>query len=135
MKILFLEKDYFCAYLELKESAIDQVQGMIHPPSKEILFNSNVLGDDGVLVDFIKRKYGVEEMPARTALAEFTNDLRLRIHRKEIIAIPDVGRLYLDFEKNVQFLPDRVNYNKDAFGLQGPFQKRNMKRLLSLNLI
>lgn len=102
---------------KLKESAIDQVQGMIHPPSKEILFNSNVLGDDGVLVDFIKRKYGVEEMPARTALAEFTNDLRLRIHRKEIIAIPDVGRLYLDFEKNVQFLPDRVNYNKDAFGL------------------
>lgn len=102
---------------KLKESAIDQVQGMIHPPSKEILFNSNVSGDDGVLVDFIKRKYGAEELSARTALAEFTNDLRLRIHRKEIIAIPDVGRLYLDFEKNLQFLPDRVNYNKDAFGL------------------
>lgn len=102
---------------KIKESAVDQVQGMIHPPSKEITFNANVTGDDGVLVDFIKKKYSVEEMPARTALAEFTNDLRLRIHQKEIISIPDVGRLYLDFEKNMQFLPDRVNYNKDAFGL------------------
>ena len=34
-----------------------------------------------------------------------------------MVNIPGVGRLYKDFESNIQFIPDSTNFNKDSFGL------------------
>ena len=100
-----------------KESNIDQIQGVVEPPSKEITFNGNITADDGILTNFIQKKYQVSSDDTKTAINHFVNDLKEKMSRKEIVTIPDVGRLYLDFEKNLQFLPERVNYNKDSFGL------------------
>ncbi len=100
-----------------KASNIDQIQGVVEPPSKEITFNKNITADDGVLNNFIQKKYQVASAQSTDTITNFVNDLKDKMKRKEIVTIPDVGRLYLDFEKNLQFLPERVNYNKDSFGL------------------
>ncbi len=100
-----------------KAATVDHISNTIAPPSREITFNPNITVDDGVLINFIKKKYEREDLVVRKAVAEYITELKTRMSQKEIIAIPDVGRMYIDFEKKIQFLPDRVNYNKDSFGL------------------
>jgi len=100
-----------------KSAVVDHIANSVAPPSRDIGFNPNVTVDDGVLVNFIKKKYEKEDLVVRKAVADYISDLRKKMHQKEIVTIPDVGRMYIDFEKKIQFLPDRVNYNKDSFGL------------------
>ena len=100
-----------------KAAAVDHISNTIAPPSREITFNPNITVDDGVLINFIKKKYEREDLVIRKAVAEYIAGLKSKMSQKEIISIPDVGRMYIDFEKKIQFLPDRVNYNKDSFGL------------------
>lgn len=100
-----------------RSAQIDHVQGKIHPPSKTITFNPNLTIDDGALANYIATKYDVPDKEASQAVELFVNQQKERLSKREIISIPDVGRLYLDFEKKLQFLPDNTNFNKDAFGL------------------
>ena len=100
-----------------KAASVDHISNTITPPSREVSFNSNITVDDGILINFIKKKYEREDLVVRSAVANYISDLKRKMSQKEIVTIPDVGRMYLDFEKKIQFLPDRVNYNKDSFGL------------------
>jgi len=100
-----------------KSAVVDHIANSVAPPSRDIGFNPNITVDDGVLINFIKKKYEKEDLVVRKVVADYMSDLRKKMHQKEIVTIPDVGRMYIDFEKKIQFLPDRVNYNKDSFGL------------------
>ena len=43
--------------------------------------------------------------------------VKAAIERREIVVFPKVGRLYKDYEQNLQFLADNTNFNVDSFGL------------------
>lgn len=101
-----------------KPATIDQVEGKIHPPAKEVTFNKNLLLDDGLLVQHIRRKYNVTYPTAMNAIEEFVKQANETIARRDIFTIKGVGRLYKDFEENFQFLPDDdVNFNTESYGL------------------
>ena len=100
-----------------KSAVVDHISNSVAPPSRDIGFNPNITVDDGMLVNFIKKKYEKEDLVVRKVVADYIDELRKKMYQKEIVTIPDVGRMYIDFEKKIQFLPDRVNYNKDSFGL------------------
>lgn len=100
-----------------KSAVVDHISNSVAPPSRDIGFNPNITADDGMLVSFIKKKYEKEDLVVRKYVSDYMSELRKKMYQKEIVTIPDVGRMYLDFEKKIQFLPDRVNYNKDSFGL------------------
>ena len=100
-----------------KSSHIDHVQGLLHPPSKSLTFNENLVVNDGILTNYIKNNKG-EDLPASKALIkDFVAELKAKIDAREIIVFPKVGRLYKDYENKLQFLPDNQNYNLDVFGL------------------
>ncbi|MEL6924166.1 MAG: hypothetical protein AAFO94_08970, partial [Bacteroidota bacterium] len=100
-----------------KSSAIDHVQGMIHPPSKSLTFNENLVVNDGILVNHLKSKYGKTLEEAKEIIRDFVAELKAKIEEREIIVFPEVGRLYRDYENKLQFLPDNSNYNLDVYGL------------------
>lgn len=100
-----------------KQATVDQVEGKIHPPSKQLNFNRNLLMDDGLLVQHLRKKYNVSYPTAMLAVEEFVQDAKTAIEKREIFTIPGVGRLYKDYEHNFQFLPDDVNFNTDSYGL------------------
>lgn len=100
-----------------KSAEVDHIANSVAPPSRDIGFNPNITADDGVLVNYIKKKYEKEDLVVRKIVADYMSNLSTKMQQKEIVTIPDVGRMYIDFEKKIQFLPDRVNYNKDSFGL------------------
>lgn len=100
-----------------KSAAIDQVQGKIHPPSKDLNFNNNLVVNDGLLVNLIKEKHQLSYGDALKAVEEYVKGIKEAIAKREIVVFPNVGRLYMDYEKNLQFLPDNTNFNTDVYGL------------------
>ena len=100
-----------------KSAAIDQVQGKIHPPSKDLGFNGNLVVNDGLLVNYVKEKHQLSYGDALKAVEEYVKEVKETIARREIVVFPNVGRLYMDYEKNLQFLPDNTNFNTDVYGL------------------
>ncbi|HMO39956.1 MAG TPA: SPOR domain-containing protein [Saprospiraceae bacterium] len=100
-----------------KPANTDPVEGKIHPPARQLNFNKNLLLDDGLLVQYLRKHYNVTYPTAMLAVEQYVEQAKATIERRDILTIPGVGRLYKDYEQNFQFLPDDVNFNTDAYGL------------------
>ena len=100
-----------------KSANIDHVQGMIHPPSKKLNFNKNLIINDGVLINCLQEALGVSVKEAKKSIEDFVNRTVEMLNNREIIVFPGVGRLYKDYENNIQFLQDNTNYNTEVYGL------------------
>ena len=100
-----------------KPAVADQVQGDIFPPSRGLNFNGNLVADDGLLAQHLHEKLGITLPEARKAVEGYVQQVKDAIERREIVVFPKVGRLYKDYEQNLQFLADTTNFNLDSHGL------------------
>ncbi len=100
-----------------KPSTVDQVEGKITPPSKSLKFNKNLVLDDGLLINYVRDKHGMSFEQAKKTVADYVDGVLEAIERREIVVFPNVGRLYRDYENNLQFLPDNTNFNTEVYGL------------------
>ena len=100
-----------------KPAVADQVQGDIFPPSRGLNFNGNLVADDGLLAQHLHEKLGITLPEARKAVEGYVQQVKDAIERREIVVFPKVGRLYKDYEQNLQFLADGTNFNTDSYGL------------------
>ncbi len=118
--------------LAYKASNIDPVQGKIQPPAKSISFNEQVAADDGLFVRYLSEKTNQTEDEARQAIRDYVEKQKAKLRQKDIVIIDQVGRLYVDFENTLQFLPDTTNFNTDTFGLPAvqaiPVQKTETEK-------
>jgi len=103
--------------LSYSPSTIDHVQGLLNPPSKSLSFDKNLVVNDGKLVNIIQEKHQVSTLEANQQISKFVSIIKDQLERREMVNISNVGRLYKDFENNIQFIPDSTNFNKEAFGL------------------
>lgn len=102
---------------EYKAAGIDHVQGKVQPPSLQITFQPHLMLDDGLLVEKVKTEHHLNLESARREVEAYANSIRSSLDRGEIVNIPQVGRLYLDYEKQLRFLQEGNNFNAEAFGL------------------
>ncbi len=100
-----------------KPASIDHVQGVIFPPSKDLKFNRYLTINDGVLVQHICETKGWTREESEQAIKDWVEEMKASLERREMLEFPSVGRLYLDYEGNFQFLQDNTNYNRTSFGL------------------
>lgn len=100
-----------------KSAVVDQVSGTVAPPAKTITFDDNLRMDDGLLIDTIGKSYGITFDTATDLVQNYVNQIREVLDRREIVSFPNLGRLYRDFEQNLQFLPDVTNFNTESHGL------------------
>ena len=103
--------------LSYASTTIDHVQGILNPPSKKIAFDTNLLTNDGKLIDHIKEKHQLGTEDATAIINTFVSKIKMQLGKREMVTLPEVGRLYKDFEDNIQFIPDVTNFNKESFGL------------------
>lgn len=103
--------------LKYAPSTIDHVQGLLNPPTKSIAFDKNLVVNDGKLINIIQEKHKVSAEEATNQINKYVKIIKDQIDRREMVNILGVGRLYKDFENNIQFIPDTTNFNKEAFGL------------------
>jgi nucleoid DNA-binding protein len=102
---------------QYKPAGVDQIQGKMLPPSKQITFDENLQVDDGLLTEALRQRYNLSLMDASGVVERYVKQVQDSLERKEIVLIPKVGRLYRDFENLIKYLPDTTNFNTEAFGL------------------
>lgn len=97
---------------------IHPVTHTFYPPSKNILFNSKLTRDDGLLIDHISQKNKILYNEAKNQLELAAWQIRSRLERKERIFLKSVGWLQLEPEGRIIFEPDgTINFLDDSFGL------------------
>ena len=110
---------------------LDFQSGTMHPPGKSILFNRQLINNDGLLV----AEYGLRnKLGYEAAFNEVTKQItqwneQLRAGRR--VELDKVGMLYLDAELNLCFEQDRFfNLLLESFGLAKVHfvEERDLKR-------
>ncbi len=95
------------------EAQFDAENGIIRPRKREISFNSSVVTDDGLLSHSIARREHLSYEEAHrfmTALiSKMSNDLR----NEGEVSLGMVGRLVMDAEGFINFVPRRSYVNSD----------------------
>lgn len=98
-------------------ASLDQIQDKVLPETSLIEFNANLAMDDGLLIAYIKDRFELSYVEAKRTVSEYVEQVNQALDRKEIVIFPQVGRLYNDFERKLQFIPDNTNFNLATFGL------------------
>jgi hypothetical protein len=97
---------------------IHPVNHTFYPPSKSILFNSKLTGDDGLLIHEISVSEKISYEQAKSDVSEFVDSCRNQIEDKGFVEFKDIGTITKNGEGNLLFEPDTsVNYLEDAYGL------------------
>jgi len=100
---------------------IDPVHHTFTPPFKKLLFNINLNQNDGLLANHLSGSEGISYPDACTRIDEMVEACRHDLKSGKPFIIPEVGKLSMGREGNIQFEQDRsVNLLPDAFGL-APF--------------
>jgi hypothetical protein len=76
------------------------------PPSRDVLFNPNLVYNDGLLAQEIMRAKGLDYTEARKLVASEANNMIEELKSGRPIEIPRLGRLYTSDDGLVRFLPD-----------------------------
>ena len=100
-----------------RSASIDRVQGLLHPPAKNLRFEANDQVSDEQLLRYLQKEYQISLEEARLVVDQFVSQIKMALERREIFLIPEVGRIYKDYEHQYQFLQDSTNFNLDVFGL------------------
>ncbi len=88
------------------------------PPSKKIAFNSSLRISDGLLANHISKTTNVTYKEAGEQIDHFVKNCMTTLNNGERLVLENLGSLFYDAEKNLQFVPDNtINYLKDSFGL------------------
>jgi len=96
---------------------IDHIQGKLQPPSKELAFNTNLVLDDGVLVQYVQQKNLLSIEDAKARVDDFVSEVRNDLNNKKEVVFPKLGRLFRDYEGQLKFIAEGANFNTDSFGL------------------
>lgn len=106
---------------------IHPTQHTFTPPSKNIVFNKNLIVNDGLLANHIVSISKTSYPEAINTIGHFVSSAKIQLKKGEKVRIESLGTLYLDVERNIQFTPSATNYLLDAFGLT-EFQSPAIKR-------
>lgn len=96
----------FGAFLNARKSAtVDYEAGIIRPMTREVIFNSAISHDDGLLAASYARKYGITFPEARNILSKEIEQLKLSLHEDGEATFGRLGTFSMDNEGNIQFSP------------------------------
>ena len=107
---------------------VQAVQHKITPPSKKISFNKNLRTNDGLLNNYIAEKKSLTYAEASDLIKAFVNQSIDGLNKGDKIKIEKVGTLFLDPERNIQFIAEEQNdFLLESFGF-GSLRVQAIKR-------
>ena len=92
---------------------------VIYPPYRRIAFNVYLKQNDGLLANHLAESENLPYTEAAQLIDSYANDCFDALEDGKKINIEEVGTLYFDKEKNIQFDAFRnFNHLKDSFGME-----------------
>lgn len=99
-------------------AGINPVSHTFSPPSKQIMFNSSLTRDDGLLVDYLSAKEEIAFEEARSWVEAFTHTIQEKLREETRVELSGIGEWRITKGGQLLFEPDpTVNYLSDAYGL------------------
>ena len=107
-----------------QSAKLNKTTGILSPPSKQILFNSNLKTNDGLLITHISNQEGIAQEIAKQNVITFANENNNKLAASKALRIDKIGLFTLGKEENIIFLQDSANnYSLDAFGMKSTHNK------------
>ena len=97
---------------------LDLDRGIFIAPTKQLLFNKNLLNNDGLLISEYASLNAIEYSKSQNEIEKFVLDLKSKLNSKQSVHIERVGKLSYDLEGNLVFEQDRYfNLLLSSYGL------------------
>ena len=108
----------FGGFICNKTSAkLDQVTGILSPPNKSILFNSQLKENDGLLINHISKSNNISLEEASKEVEIFVNNCLEKLNRFKSLRFDEIGLFTLNDDNKIIFNQDlSTNYNSNSFG-------------------
>jgi len=107
-----------------QSAKLNKTTEMLSPPSKQILFNSNLKTNDGLLITHISNQEGVTQEIAKNDVENYATKIADKLSNSKVLRIDKIGLFTLGKEGNIIFLQDSVNnYSLDSFGMKATHNK------------
>lgn len=117
--------------LRQQSAVIDPVSGKIHPPGSEVLFSPIIQPNDNLLKVVLTNHFGFSSIEADHQITQFVRDIKTKLEQKEIVYLDGIGKLFLDQDDVIIFLPTTFNFTRDNYGLPdvsyAPVKKGNQQ--------
>ena len=99
-------------------ASIDYRNGVMSPPKKSLLFNRQLINNDGLLIAELAVSNGIDYNESTKIVGALVDSWNVQLRKGERISIDKVGFLFFDQEKNICFEQDRFfNLLLDSYGL------------------
>ncbi|MDX2359447.1 MAG: hypothetical protein QNK23_01480 [Crocinitomicaceae bacterium] len=97
---------------------VDFEAGKMSPPRKSLLFNKQLINNDGLLINELSQSNGLSYEEAQSQVHKKVEDWNRSLRNSGRIELDRIGYLYFDAEKNLCFEQDRFfNLLLESFGL------------------
>lgn len=98
---------------------LNKKTGILTPPNKSILFNSQLKDNDGLLINHIAQSEGISQEDAKINLLKFVDQSLKNLNKFKSCRFEKIGLFTLNTEENIIFTQDlKTNYNLNSFGFQ-----------------
>lgn len=88
------------------------------PPARIIAFNVFLRQNDGLLANFISTEEKISFSESMKTIERYVERCFMDLEAGQKVTVSEIGQLYYDKEKNIQFTPDETALHSfDAFGL------------------
>ena len=116
----------FGGFIGNKNSArLNTSTGIILPPGKSILFNTELSENDGILVDHIVKNEKISQQEAKKNIIKFVNENLNKLNKYKSLRIDKIGIFTLNLDNKIIFSQDlSINFNVDSFGLTSTLNDR-----------
>lgn len=92
---------------------------LLYPPNKHVLFNKNLVHNDGLLSTALMDKNQLTVSEADKQIQDYKNYIQSLLQAKKRFELENIGLLYIDAESNLRFeAKANINFLLDTFGLE-----------------
>lgn len=92
---------------------------LLYPPSKQILFNKNLIHNDGLLISALAQKKDITLFDAGNQIENYKEYIQSLLTVKKRFELTNIGLLYIDTENALRFEAKAdVNFLLESFGFE-----------------
>ncbi len=92
---------------------------VLYPQSKHILFNKNLIHNDGLLISALMQKNNTAIIEATKQVEDYKDYIQSLLSAKKRFELNNIGLLYIDAENTLRFEAKAdVNFLLDSFGFE-----------------
>lgn len=96
---------------------IDFLSATMSPPARLLVFNSQLISHDNLLINYIASQNNWTNNYAAEQLAAWVEQLKQTLTTAKTLPLPNLGRVYLDADSKTAFEQSDTNFLSTSFGL------------------